>query len=117
VDAPEYGVELIRRRGVFLASKAPYHAEPLLKRLIRGGIETHPSVADKAGDAGMQGCSTPLSESKKLFVRTVGMARATVKIGAVNLTYAFSRLVWLEGKFTPARAEPGPKRHPARISQ
>ena len=30
-----------------------------------------------------------------LVVRTVGMARARVKIGLANLTYNFRRLVWL----------------------
>jgi IS5 family transposase len=32
----------------------------------------------------------------KLFVRTVGLARATVKIGMVNMAYNMKRLVWLE---------------------
>lgn len=36
------------------------------------------------------------------FVRSVGKARAVVKIGMVNLVYSFSRLVWLEGKPAPA---------------
>lgn len=30
-----------------------------------------------------------------LFVRTIGLARAQVKIGTANLVYNFSRLVWL----------------------
>jgi IS5 family transposase len=37
-----------------------------------------------------------------LFVRTIGKARATIKIGMVNLVYNFSRLAWLERKFAPA---------------
>jgi IS5 family transposase len=37
-----------------------------------------------------------------LFVRTVGKARAAVKIGMVNLVYNFSRLLWLESRPTPA---------------
>ena len=37
-----------------------------------------------------------------MFVRTVGIRRATLKIGMVNLVYNFSRLVWLEGKTAPA---------------
>lgn len=32
----------------------------------------------------------------KLFVRTVGIARAKVKIGMANLAYNFTRLAWLE---------------------
>jgi len=31
-----------------------------------------------------------------LFVRTIGLARATVKIGMVNMAYNMKRLVWLE---------------------
>ena len=31
-----------------------------------------------------------------LFVRTIGLARATVKIGLANLTYNMRRLVWIE---------------------
>ena len=38
----------------------------------------------------------------KMFVRTIGLARAKLKIGMVNLTYNFSRLVWLEGRPIPA---------------
>jgi transposase, IS5 family len=37
-----------------------------------------------------------------LVVRTVGMARARVKIGLANLTYNFRRLVWLNGQAAPA---------------
>jgi IS5 family transposase len=32
----------------------------------------------------------------RLFVRTVGLARATVKIGMANMAYNMKRLVWLE---------------------
>lgn len=37
-----------------------------------------------------------------LFVRTIGKARAAIKIGMVNLVYNFSRLAWLESKSVPA---------------
>ena len=36
-----------------------------------------------------------------LFVRTIGIARAKLKIGMVNLVYNLSRLVWLEGRTVP----------------
>ena len=36
-----------------------------------------------------------------LFVRTVGMARARVKIGLANLVFNMKRLIWLE-RTTPA---------------
>jgi transposase, IS5 family len=35
-----------------------------------------------------------------LFVRTVGLARATVKIGMANMAYNMKRLVWLEQQVT-----------------
>jgi hypothetical protein len=37
-----------------------------------------------------------------LVVRTIGIARATTKIGLANLVYSMQRLVWLS-----ARAAPG----------
>jgi IS5 family transposase len=38
----------------------------------------------------------------KLFVRSVGLARAKVKIGMANLTYNFTRLAWLQARAAPA---------------
>lgn len=37
-----------------------------------------------------------------LAVRTIGIARATIKIGMANLVYNFQRLAWLEGRTAPA---------------
>ena len=37
-----------------------------------------------------------------LFVRTIGLARATVKIGLANLAYNMRRLLWLERQAVPA---------------
>jgi IS5 family transposase len=37
----------------------------------------------------------------KLFVRTVGLGRANVKIGMANLAYNFTRLAWLEARAAP----------------
>ena len=37
-----------------------------------------------------------------LFVRTIGIARATAKIGLANLAYNMRRLMWLESKPAPA---------------
>jgi len=34
----------------------------------------------------------------KLFVRTIGIARATMKIGMANLVYNFQRLAWLDAR-------------------
>ena len=37
-----------------------------------------------------------------LFVRTIGIARARVKIGMANLAYNLTRYVWHEGRSAPA---------------
>ena len=37
-----------------------------------------------------------------LFVRTVGLARARVKIGMVNLAYNMRRLIWLDARYAAA---------------
>ncbi len=37
-----------------------------------------------------------------LFVRTIGIARATTKIGLANLAYNMQRLVWLDRRVAPA---------------
>ncbi|MFC3216430.1 IS5 family transposase [Novosphingobium panipatense] len=37
-----------------------------------------------------------------LVVRTIGIARARIKIGMANLAYNFQRLAWLEGRIAPA---------------
>lgn len=38
----------------------------------------------------------------KLFIRTIGLERATLKIGMANLAYNMRRFVWLEGRNAPA---------------
>ncbi|MBS3961634.1 MAG: transposase, partial [Sandarakinorhabdus sp.] len=37
-----------------------------------------------------------------LFIRTIGIARARIKIGMANLAYNFQRLIWLEGRTASA---------------
>jgi IS5 family transposase len=37
-----------------------------------------------------------------LFIRTIGIARARIKIGLANLAYNFQRLIWLEGRTASA---------------
>ena len=37
-----------------------------------------------------------------LFIRTIGIARARIKIGMANLVYNFQRLAWIEGRTVPA---------------
>jgi IS5 family transposase len=42
-----------------------------------------------------------------LFIRTIGIARARIKIGRDNLAYNFQRLAWLKGRGVPAWPENG----------
>ena len=37
-----------------------------------------------------------------LFVRTIGMARAELKIGMANLVYNIKRTAWLDRRTAPA---------------
>lgn len=41
-------------------------------------------------------------EGMALFVRTNGLAQATVKVGLANLAYNFRCLIWLERRGAPA---------------
>lgn len=38
----------------------------------------------------------------RLFIRTIGMVRAELKIGMANLAYNLTRFVWHEGRSLPA---------------
>jgi IS5 family transposase len=38
-----------------------------------------------------------------LFVRTIGLARARLKIGLANLAYNMRRLVWLRAQGVPVQ--------------
>jgi IS5 family transposase len=33
-----------------------------------------------------------------MFIRTIGLARATMKIGLANLTYNMKRMIWLTSR-------------------
>jgi hypothetical protein len=37
-----------------------------------------------------------------LVIRTIGLARATMKIGLVNLTYNMKRMIWLTDRLATA---------------
>lgn len=42
-----------------------------------------------------------------LFVQTIGLARARLKIGLANLAYNMRRFVWLRERGVPARGKTG----------
>ncbi|KAA2211190.1 transposase, partial [Teichococcus oryzae] len=90
-------LEVLERRGLsehILFRRPPRRelSEPQAKAnaaraRIRSGIE-HVFAAQKHRMA--------------LFVRTIGLARAQVKIGIANLAYNFTRLAWLSARAAPA---------------
>jgi len=47
-----------------------------------------------------------------LVVRTIGIARATIKIGMANLVYNFQRLAWLESRIASVWHRSAPKGRP-----
>jgi hypothetical protein len=47
--------------------------------------------------------SSPARKQRlRLVVRTVGLARATTRLGLANLAYNLLRFVWLEGRTASA---------------
>ena len=67
-------------------------------KMVRGQACSHHTVADVPFPAdrmgGPQDCGG--------VVRSIGIARARVKIGLVNLAYNIRRFVWLSGRAAPA---------------
>jgi transposase, IS5 family len=62
---------------------------------VRSAVEHAPSNSLRTGFA--------VQKSRMaLFVRTIGIERARMKIGMANLADNFKRLVWLEGRTAPA---------------
>lgn len=49
-----------------------------------------------------QFCNGTLLRTLKLFVRTIGIARARTTIGMTNLAYNLTRFVWHEGRSVSA---------------
>jgi IS5 family transposase len=90
-------LEVLERRGLserILFRRPPRRELPELqakanasRARIRSGIE-HVFAAQKHRMA--------------LFVRTIGLARAQVKIGMANLAYNFTPLAWLSTRTAPA---------------
>ena len=49
----------------------------------------------------LMGHSMPQKDKMALFIRTIGIARARLKIGMANLVYNFRRLVYLDRLAAP----------------
>ena len=69
-------------------------------RIHRRGARNHPlSERQKAANTTRSRRTRIWGSGKRMggiFVRTIGMARAAVKIGMMNLVYNMRRFVWLE---------------------
>lgn len=52
-------------------------------------------VEQSGGHLGIEHVFAGQKHRMGLFIRTIGIARARIKIGMANLAYNFQRLVWL----------------------
>ena len=83
-------LDLLERRG--LSERIQFRRAP------RRGLSEQQAKANAARARIRSGIEHVFAAQKHrmaLFVRTVGLARAQVKIGLANLAYNFTRLVWL----------------------
>lgn len=71
------------------------------KRRPMPGPHQRASRARSAMRSAVEHVSTDQKANIALFIRTVGLARATVKIGIADPAYKFRRLIWLEGRTAP----------------
>ena len=63
------------------------------------------SLGEERGDVGAAGLQHVFAHQKGLLnltIRTIGLARARVKIGLANLAYNMRRFIWLLTKYVPA---------------
>ena len=90
-------LEVLERRG--LAERMQFRRAP------RRGLSEQQAKANASRARIRSGIEYVFAAQKHrmaLFVRTIGLARAQVKIGMANLAYNFARLAWLSTRTAPA---------------
>jgi IS5 family transposase len=90
-------LEVLERRG--LADRIQFRRAP------RRGLSKQQAKANASRARIRSGIEHVFAAQKHrmaLFVRTIGIARAQVKIGMANLAYNFTRLAWLSTRTAPA---------------
>jgi IS5 family transposase len=90
-------LEVLERRG--LSERIQFRKPP------RRGLPEQQAKANAARARIRSGVEHVFAAQKHrmaLFVRTIGLARAQVKIGMANLAHNFSRLAWLSTRTAPA---------------
>ena len=66
------------------------------------GADARANAARSAVSSAVEHVFAGQKHRMKLFIRTIGIERARIKIGMANLVYNFSRLAWHEGRTAPA---------------
>lgn len=90
--------EALLAKGMFnshIHQRKPYR-RPMPERIARANAKR--SVVRSAVEHVFAGQKHRMG----LVVRTIGIARARIKIGMANLAYNLQRLAWLEGRIAPA---------------
>jgi transposase, IS5 family len=93
----ERNLEALSRRG--LREKMQFRRPPH-RRL--SGPRAKANAARARVRSGIEHVFARQKHRMKLFVRTVGLARARMKIGLANLAHHFTRLAWLDARIAPA---------------
>lgn len=93
------------KRNLEVLERCGLHERLQFRRPPRRGLSEPQAKANAARARIRSGIEHVFAAQKHrmaLFVRTIGMARARVKIGMANLAYNFTRLVWLSTRTAPA---------------
>ncbi len=89
-------LETLQRRG--LRERIQFRRPPR-KRL--SGPRARANAARARVRSGIEHVFARQKHRMALFVRTIGLARARVKIGLANLAYNLTRLAWLDARIAP----------------
>jgi IS5 family transposase len=90
-------LEALERRG--LAERIQFRRPP---RRQLSELQAKANAARARIRSGIEHVFAAQKHRMALFVRTIGLARAQVKIGMANLAYNFTRLAWLSTRVAPA---------------
>jgi len=90
-------LEVLERRG--LSERLQFRRPP---RRQLSELQAKANAARARIRSGIEHVFAAQKHRMALFVRTIGLARAQVKIGMANLAYNFTRLAWLSTRAAPA---------------
>jgi hypothetical protein len=90
-------LELLARRGRVAHLQRPRPKGKPMPAHIKRGNATRGKVR-----AAVEHVFAAQKQRLRLIIRTIGLARATAKIGLANLAYNLLRFTWLQGRAAPA---------------